>query len=431
MSRETMKTDYLIVGSSIAAVAAVEAIRERDAEGRVVVVSKENRPIYSRPLISYLLAGKIGEEGMKYRDDGFFEVHRVDFMPGTTVEKVLPGEHAALCDGGIRIEFGRCLVATGGRPFVPPIEGLDGVRGVFTHVSWDDVEATERYLEERGCKKAVVLGAGFIGIKAAEALRLRGLDVTVVELADRVLPQMLNEEGSRLVRAELERNGVEVVLKDTVRAVRGEGGMLQEVVLGDGGVRDADVLIVAVGVVPSTEVVSDTGVAVDRGILIDEGCRTSAPDVFAAGDVAQFRDTILEQSRAIPILPNASRQGRVAGTNMAGGDAVIGESFPMNSVSVFDLPVVAVGHAMLEGEGFTVMTRSEGGGYRRLVLKDDRVIGMLAIGDIERAGIITGLIRGRVDVGEVKDLLLTEEFGVITLPAEYRKHVVKGEGIEV
>ncbi len=430
-----MKSDsakYVIVGNSTAAIGAVEGIRRLDHETPIMLVSKEPYHTYSRPLISYLLAGEVDEERMHYRPPDFYERNGVDARLGAEVVNIDPEARAVQTAGGDRIAFTKLLIAVGGKPFLPELKGADA-EGVFTFTSWDDAKAIGEYLQKREPKRSVVLGGGLIGIKAAEALHARGLNVIMVELAGRLLPLALDEQASALAADALGNAGVDLECGTTVERILVEDGTVSGVVLKTGREIACDLVIVAIGVVPNVEVVGGTAIETDRGILVDDWCKTNAEGIYAAGDVTQGRDSLTGQSRPIPIFPNAYRQGSVAGVNMAGGDARAEALFAMNSVEVFGLPTISVGLATAEGEGYEVLARSdeEARTYRRIVLENGRVVGALFVGDIDRAGIVTGLIRERVDVSNIKDLLLSDEFGLISLPAEYRKHVVKGNGTEV
>ena len=441
-----MKSDrakYLIIGNSTAAVTGVESIRRLEAEAPIVLVSKEPYHTYSRPLISYLLAGDVDEEQMYYRSRGFYRRNRVDARLGVEAVGIDVRRRVVKTKEGGKIAFEKLLIATGGRPFMPDINGLtnaspDGAKaaptaGVFTFTSWDDAKAVGRYIDECSPRRAVVVGGGLIGVKVAEALGARGLDVLVVELADRLLPVMLDEKGSELAAGALQDAGVELECGTIVKRAAIEKGTVSGVTFDSGREAGCEMVIIAVGVVPDTRLVSNTGIKTDRGILINDHCETSAGGIYAAGDVAQGTDTLTGQSRPIPIFGQAYRQGWVAGSNMAGSDARVDAAFGMNSMGVFGLPIISVGLAAASGDEYDILTQcdDEARTYRRIVLKDGRVVGAVFVGDIDRAGILTGLIRERVDVSGIRNLLLSDQFGLISLPAEYRKHVVKGEGIEV
>jgi len=437
------RAKYLIIGNSTAAVGGVEGIRRLEAETPIVLISKEPYHTYSRPLISYLLAGDVDERQMCYRGQYFYRRNGVETRLGVEAVGIDVERHVVETGEGGRISFEKLLVATGGRPFWPDINGLTGAfpdsakaaptPGVFTFTSWDDAKAVGRYIEERNPRKAVVVGGGLIGVKAAEALRARGLDVLVVELAEHLLPVMLDETGSELAAAAVRDAGVDLECGTTVKNIVAGNGTVSGVTLGNGREAGCEMVIIAVGVVPDTRLVEGTGIGMDRGILIDEHCETSIGGIYAAGDVAQGTDALTGRSRPIPIFGQACRQGWVAGANMAGGSARVGAAFAMNSMEVFGLPIIAVGLGAASGDEYDILSQCDGSEriYRRVVLRDGRVVGAVFVGDIDRAGILTGLIRERVDVSGIRNLLLSDQFGLISLPAEYRKHVVRGEGILV
>ncbi|MFB3894228.1 MAG: NAD(P)/FAD-dependent oxidoreductase [Phycisphaerae bacterium] len=425
------KTTYLILGNSTAAVNAVEAIRERDREGSMVVVAREPQHVYSRPLISYRLAGKVDDARMDYRDRAFYERNNVQPLLGVAAVNVDAEARAVSLSDGRRIEFEKLLIATGGAPIRPPIPGLDA-RGVFTFTTWADEQAIDKYIEANKVRAAVVLGGGLIGLKTVEALVDRDVPVTVVELADRILAVTFDKDAARLAEKALAEKGVGIRTGETIREVFADGGKVSAVLLSNGEGLDCDLLIVAIGVRPDLSVVAGSGIKTDRGILVDTHMATSVDGIYAAGDVAQALDALSGQSRPIPILPAAARQGRIVGANMAGGDATYEGGVPMNAVDVVGLPTISVGQTVQQ-EGDEVLARldEKNRTYRKLVIRGNRIIGAIFIGRIERAGIFTGLIRSRLDVSDFKHLLLSDEFGLLSLPADYRSHMVRGAGIEV
>jgi NAD(P)H-nitrite reductase large subunit len=201
---------------------------------------------------------------------------------------------------------------------------------------------------------------------------------------------------------------------------------------------DCDLVVFAIGVRPNTAMIpQDAGIGVDRGVLVDDHMRTSAPHVYAAGDCIETHDVLLQQSHPIAIWPNAYHQGYVAGCSMAGGDKAYRGGFAMNSVEVCGVPTTSVGVIAVpendNADRYDIMVKHnrEATVYRKLVLRDNRLVGAVCIGNIDRAGIYTGLIRDQADVGPFKDHLLSGNFGLISLPRAYRKHMVVGEGIEV
>jgi NAD(P)H-nitrite reductase large subunit len=242
--------------------------------------------------------------------------------------------------------------------------------------------------------------------------------------------------ASKMAENVLRRHDVDVRTGTTVEEIIGRANRVDHAVLRDGERVNCDLVVFAIGVRPNTGLIpEDAGIKVERGICVDERMRTTAPHVYAAGDCAEAYDMLLGVNRPIAIWPTAYRQGYVAGSNMAGAVKVYEGGFPMNSIEVCGVPTISVGltdpredpeqYEVLESYDRLAMV------YKKLVLHSHRLVGAIFVGDIDRAGIYTGLIRDRVDVRPFKEHLLSGNFGLISLPRDYRKHLVVGEGIEV
>ncbi|MFO8080118.1 MAG: FAD-dependent oxidoreductase [Armatimonadota bacterium] len=424
------KSKYLIIGNSVAAVAAVSGIREVDPAGSITLVAKEEHHTYSRPLITYLLGGKVDEAQMLYRPADWYEKAGVNAMLGTEIVSVDPQAHTVETADGETLGYEKLLIATGGTPIVPPdLQGTDA-EGVFTFTSLDDADAIKEYIEDRGVQSAVVIGGGLIGLKSVEALLALDIDTTVVELADRMLSSTFDETASLLAQKRLREAKVEVRCETTASELLAENGRVVGAKLTDGDTIPADLVIFAIGVFPAIGIIEGTEIEVDRGILVDDRMQATAEDVYAAGDVAQARALLCGTQRCIAIFPNAYRQGEIAGRNMAGDDATWDGGLVMNSVTVVDVPTISVGVTEALGEDYAVLSELDEDAYtyRKIVLEGDRIVGAVFVGEIDRAGIITGLIREQVDVSDIRELLLSDDFGLISLPADYRQRVLSGTG---
>ncbi|MFP4176314.1 MAG: NAD(P)/FAD-dependent oxidoreductase [Candidatus Brocadiia bacterium] len=427
-------TEYLIIGNSTAAVGAVESIRGVDTDRDITVLSREPEHTYSRPLISYLLAERVDEDGMYYRPSDFYEQYTVTPLLNTTAVNLDVQNRVVESDREGRLRYGKLLLATGGKPILPPdVDGIDS-EGVFTFTTWQDARDIKTYITRHDITDAIVVGGGLIGLKSMEALVQLGLQTTVVELAGRVLGSTFDATASTIAREAMERAGVDVRCNTTVDSITCRDGRVDGAVLTDGEALDCGLIIFAIGVTPNTTLVQDSPVDTDRGILVDERMRTSAPHVYAAGDVAQARALLSDEKLNIPIFPNAYRQGATAGAAMAGDNPSYEGTMAMNSVDIFGLPTISVGITAPENEEkFEILSecdRSEPS-YRKIVLRDNRIVGAIFIGQVDRAGIFTGLARGRVDVSQFKDRLLTDDFGLISLPQDYRNRVISGHPLEV
>lgn len=415
--------DYVIIGNSAAGIGAVEGIRSVDQKGTVAIISDEQHHTYSRPLISYYLGGVVEPNNMYFRPKNFYRDYNAEPMLGEVVTKIDTGAKSVTVGvgAGKKIKYGKLLIATGGRPFVPPIENLEGP-GVFTFTKWDDAKALAKAAEK--AETAVVVGGGLIGLKACEGLLNLGIKVTVVELADRVLSTILDVKGSKMFGEHLKALGVTLVTGDTALAINRDGEeSVTGVTLKGGKTIETDIVVVAIGVIPNTVLAEGAKIKKDRGLIVDGHLMTSAKDVYAAGDCVETYDVLRKIRRPQPIWPNAYEQGRVAGMNMAGQETEYAGSFGMNSIEVKGLPTITVGMYDAEGPGFEILSKSDPDGmsYKKVIIKDDRVVGAVFVGDIDRAGIMTGLIKDRVNVKAFKHDLISSSFGYAIFPESMRK----------
>ena len=414
--------DYAIVGNSAAAINAVEAIRERDAEGSIGLFCEEKYRCYSRPLISYLVAGEVKTQGMYYRPSDYYRKMLVEFHPGERVVSLAVSKKTLTTAGKEKAKWRRLLLATGFIPFAPPIEGLEEVDYV-TFISWDDAKRMLGLTSKP--VRALVVGAGLIGMKAAEALHARGAAVTVVEKLDRVLPLALDDRASELVAGRCREAHIDVVTGLSVSRLEGRGGHKGKAVLEDGAEMDFDLLVMAVGVRPRTELAEAAGLPCERGIQVDEYQRTKNKDIYAAGDAVRAMDIVLGEPSINALWPVAALQGKYAGRNMAGEEAPYPGCNSMNAVEFFGLPVLSAGIVNPPDKGYQVIARQDDGDYRKVVLQGDVLVGMLLAGKIERAGILTSLIQEKANVRRMKNSLLDEGFGHIHLRRAVRKERIE------
>ncbi|MFB0504921.1 MAG: NAD(P)/FAD-dependent oxidoreductase [Candidatus Bathyarchaeia archaeon] len=420
---------YVIVGRSAGGIGAVEAIREVDPISTITVISGEPFPQYSRPMLADFLSGEAALERMKYRDDEFWKKNRVELLTGREAVSLNLADKYVELDHGERIGFEKLLIATGGKPFVPEMKGADK-EGVFTFTTFSDAERLAAKVEKG--EKAVVIGGGLIGVSVAEALCKRGLEVTIIELKDRILNLILDEPASEIIENIIREAGVKIVTGETVQQILGRNdndGAVGAVVLTSEEELPCDLVVIAIGVVPRTELVADAEVETNRGIIVDKFMRTSVPDVYACGDVAEAYDFIIDKNRPLPLWPIAHLGGKVAGYNMAGKKTEYQGGTSMSALKYFGIPVISVGTANPKDDGtYEKLTyhNAERNLYRKIVLRDDRIVGMTFINEIERVGTIFYLMKNRVNVKEFKHRLASENFGLAALPSPIRERMFMG-----
>jgi NAD(P)H-nitrite reductase large subunit len=413
-TRKALKTEYLIIGNSAGGVGAAEAIREVDKKNSITIVSDEPYPAYSRPLISEYLSCERTPEEMLFRPADFYERNNIELMLGKAVKSLdLTGKVVEL-DSGEKIAWKKLLLATGGISIVPKMEGLDK-NGVFKFLTLDDARAIDEFLKDHS--RAVVIGGGLIGISVSEALTKRNVPVTIVEMKDRLLNTILDERASAMAEEMITGAGIRVIVNNTVSEIIGEKAV-EGVVLDSGEVIPCDLVVIAIGVLPRIELVKGTDVEINRGILVDRYMTTSVPDVYSCGDVAEAYDFVINANRLIPIWPNAYIGGMTAGSKMAGVKTEYPGGTVMNSVNYFGLDITSAGIVIPPDGNCEVLTRDADGIYHKVMLRDGQIVGMVFVKDIEKSGIIFGLMRDRVDVSNFKEALLSDDFGLAYMPPE-------------
>lgn len=407
---------YVIIGNSAAAIGTIQGIRQIDKTGQIVVISDEKYHTYSRPLISYWLKGDVTEENMRYRDEDFYEKNDVDTLFETRVTKINSDKKTVTIKNGNEISYDKLMVATGSKPFVPPMEGLDKVKNKFTFMKLDDAKAVKETAAEGA--KVLIVGAGLIGLKAAEALEHYGADMTVIDLADRILPSILDEEASAIMQKHIESKGVKFILGTSVKEFSENSAVLT-----NGETVQFDMVILAVGVRPNTELIAEAGGKVNRGIVTDQKQAVHGlKDVYAAGDCTESLDITTGQQKILALLPNAFLQGEAAGQNMAGKETYYLNAMPMNAIGFFGLHIITAGS--YDGEAYTYTDGSEN--YKKLVTKDNELKGFILMGDVKRAGIYTYMIKWHMPIDECDFELLKTKPQLMAFSRSYRNEKLAG-----
>ena len=401
-------TRYVIIGNSTAAIGAVEGIRQVDKQGEITIIANEPSHTYSRPLISYLLLGRgVTEESMKYRNDGFYSDNNCTFCHANAT-RIAPQTKQVVLSDGTEVSFDKLLVATGSSAFVPNFEGIATVKDKYTFTSLDDALQLGAVLDRK--KHVLIIGAGLIGLKCAEGILEKVAHITVLDIAPGILSSILDEAGSKLVQRHIESKGIEFRLSESIKRFGGNSAYLES-----GEKIGFDILVLALGVRPNTALLD--GIAeIDRGIVINGQSETSAPDIYAAGDCTQTLDISSGQNRIMAIVPNAYMQGECAGVNMAGGEKSFDKAIPMNAIGFFGLHIITAG-GDYSGE---VYANDNNGSYKRLFYSDNKLNGYILIGDVEKAGIYTSLIRERTPLDTIDFKLICEKPGLMAFTKEDR-----------
>ncbi len=392
----------VIIGNGPAAVSAVEAIREVDQACEIIMIAKEDGPCYSPCPLAEYVEGTVARENLFIRDEGFYDRMNITTLFGHEAMRIDPDiNEVILADGG-RIAYDRVLIAIGSSAFFPPIPGLDKAGGVFALKTLTDAEGILERIDK--VRNAVVIGSGFIGLEAAQGLAHHGVSVTVLEIQNQVLPQMLDADLAADVQDILENNDIKVVLNCKVEEIIGKDGV--SAVKADGGLIDCDLLICAAGVRPDLSIVEGTEIQTNRGVIVDDHMETSLHDIYAAGDIIET-DDFDGQRTILPTWPNAVNSGRIAGYNMAGKSQRFLGLEAINVLRVFDVPMGSFGVS----QGDRILEWTGEGVHKRLALKDDRIVGLQVLGDVSNMGLYLEMMKKGRDVSAYGEEILSPEFG--------------------
>lgn len=398
---------YVVIGAGPAGVVAAETLRKTDPSGEVVLLGDEPEPPYSRMALPYFLVGTIEEPGTYLRkSEGYFEELGVDFRHRRAVS-VDTSAGSVKLDDGDDLAYDRLLVATGSSTLRPDIPGID-LPGV--HNCWTLADSREIVRLAKPDSHVVLMGAGFIGCIVLEALLKRGVKLTVVEMADRMVPRMMDEKGGGLIKAWCGTKGIDVLTSTRITAIEDteHGTDNLKVTLDQGGPLQAALVVVATGVRPNVGFLEGTGVDTEFGIRVDSHLRSNADTIFAAGDVAQGPDFMGGWS-VHAIQPTAVEHGRIAALNMAGGNATYHGSLSMNVLDTAGLVSSSFGQWQGVDGGESVERLDEGQyRYMRLEFDDDRLVGAICLGRTDFIGTIRGLIQTRVSLGDWRGKLLAD-----------------------
>lgn len=428
-----MNVKYLIIGNSSGGIGAVEAIRKHDNENSIAIVSDENMHTYSRALIPYYLRGKIEKHQLYYRSEEFYEKNHIITFLGKKVTDIDTESQNIFLKDGDKIHYEYLVIASGGEPFVPPIKGLKN--NYYTFTTFKDAEQIKKGIELGRIKKTVILGAGLIGLLAAESLKTLGMEVTVIELANRILIKVLDSQTSEIFQDIIRAQDIELIMGHTIAEIVNspeDPKKIEKIILDNQKELDCDLLIIAIGVRPRIDFLKNTGIETNRGIIIDRYMRTNISNIYACGDCAEIYDFIFDENKLTPIWPAAYIGGMTAGNNITGENTEINNLTSMNSMKFFGLPVMSAGLIESPDKGIfeeLIKYDSKNKIYKKLIVSDGIIKGFIVLNQIENTGIVLNLMRNEINISEFKDEILENDFDLIDLPRQVRKRIMIG-GLE-
>ncbi len=410
-----MPTRHLIIGGGTAGMNAMRTIREEEREPSEITLVSAERP-YSRMVLPYYLDRSVAESHVFTATGIQLSEWKVKALVGRRAAGLDTKANVCTLDDGTKVEYDDCLIATGSSPVRAPVPGADG-RAVHSFWTLDDARAVID--EIKPGSQVVMVGAGFISFTILNSILSLGAKLTIVEVAPRILPRMVDATGGELVEGWLKANGVAV--RTNVKLAKIEDVKdRKRLKFASGPDLTADVVIMATGIRNNLEWLKGSGVVIDKGVVVDERLRSNVPNVYAGGDSAQGRDLISGQGAVHAIEPTAQEHGRVVGANMAGKSIAYKGSLIINIVEVCHLDVASFGTwDDAKAEGLSGLKKDRNA-YRKLLFTGDRMTGAIIIGrsnDIwttNDVGMLKGLVQAGTPLGRFKDYLKKNPFDVKT-----------------
>lgn len=390
---------YVIIGVGAAGITAASTLRSCDPQGEIVMVSKDTH-VHSRCMLHRYLSHERNEETLSFVPEDFFEKNRITWEKGKKVIGVWPKTKKVQFEDGEAISYDKLLIATGAYSFIPPVGDFRQAANVFGLRDLADAQQIDRMAGES--EQVLVVGSGLVGMDAAYAFLEQGKEVTVVEMADRILPLQLDETAGKPYQRAFEEHGCRFVLgRKAAGTVMNEKGKIEKVLLDDGTELSCDLVIVAAGVRPSLSCIEKSGLSAERFLETDDFMRTSDPDIYAAGDVTGRSG----------IWPNAMKQGQTAACNMCGLSMQYVDTYAMkNTMNFYGITTLSLGRGTA-GKEDEVFVQEDRGSYKRAILRDGKLDSILIQGEIDYSGIYQYLIKNQVDLSGKEDRIFDLSFG--------------------
>ncbi|MBW2203355.1 MAG: NAD(P)/FAD-dependent oxidoreductase [Deltaproteobacteria bacterium] len=392
-------SNYLIIGNGVAGTTAAENIRKIDKKGNITILTGEDLPFYYRIRLNEYISGEIEENDLVAKKEKWYRDQNINLELMTRIVGAKDQEKALITENNRTLSYDRLLVATGSHSFIPPIKGSEK-KGVFSLRTIKDARDISAYA--RKIENVVLIGGGLLGLEAGNALRKLGKRVTVVEFFPRLLPRQLDVDGAKRLQGIMEEMGFSFRLGAKTEAITGDdqtGGVLLE----GGETLSSEMVIISAGVRPNMDLANDLGLDHDKGIKVDEHLQTNRADIYAAGDVAEFK------GMPYGIWPAAMEQGKIAGNNMAGGDMVYEGTVMANTLKVVGVELASAGNIDAENE-FESQVFTDEKIYKKIVIENDKITGCIMLGDTKGFSIMTKAISERVDVSKIKNQILSAGF---------------------
>lgn len=373
--------DYLIIGNGIAGLAAAEEIRKNDENGKILIVSKEEIPTYWRTRLSALIAKDFDKDDIYVKKEAWYQEKNIEEKLDTEVEKLDLENNKAILANGEEIEYGKVLLATGARAFVPPIKNVES-KGVFAIRSLDDLISFKEYAADK--KEVVIIGGGILGLEAAFSVKELGKEVSVIEAADYILNRQLDHELSKKLEKSLNDMGIKTFTGKATEEILVNDGKVSGIKLSNGEEIKADVIMVQAGVRSIIDLAKNSNLEVDRGIIVNDNLQSRKENVYAAGDCAQIGNF------TIGLWTASQEMGKIVGRNMTGAKETYEKPKPFSTLMIGNIKVFSAG--MTSGEGIEEMKTEKDGNIYKLFKKDGKFVGGILWNDIKMQNDVKDLV---------------------------------------
>jgi nitrite reductase (NADH) large subunit len=395
--------NIVIVGNGVAGVTAARIIKEKNPETRVSIYTDESYHYYPRPRLYEVLSGEAKPREVYMFSEEWYEKKGIMVQLNEKALSIDIDRKELLLEGGSRIKYYKLLLANGGHSFVPPIKGVEKT-GVFTLRTIKDALNIKEFTKKT--KKVIIIGGGLLGLEFASSLKKLGQQVRVVELFPRLLPKQLDPDGATILKNRIASRGIDIVLGAKTVEILGKE-TVSGILLDRGETISGDLVLISAGMRSNTELALEAGIKVNRGIVVDRNLRTSADDVYAVGDAAEF------EGRVYGIIPAALEQASIAAANMLGAeDNIYAGTVPSNTLKVVDVELTSIGLVNPEESRYEEIKKTDKkkGVYKKLVLDKGKIVGAILLGDKKGFTSIKKLIAQETDITKYKDSILKDDF---------------------
>ncbi len=392
------KEKFVIIGASGAGMSAAEQIRKRDKDSKLTIISKENIKGYYRPQLSKMLSRDILPDSIAIKKDDWLKENNVNLVLDKEAIKIDSKNKKVILNDNSEMDYTKLIIATGAECFMPPIPGNDK-NGVFTLRNINDIAEIKKYAKNK--KQAVVIGGGVLGLEIASELKNYGLEVTVLEMADRILPRQLDSQASLILEEQVKNMGIEFKKNTSTKEIVGDNAV-NGVLLGDGEIIKADIVIVSTGVRANVQIAEGTDIQVKRAIVVNDKMETGSDGVYACGDCCEYNGV------NFALWSEAIEQGKAAGINASGEEYIYEQIIPLTTLNAFNSGIFSIGDIGSDSKSvyqvYEIKEQSDKN-YKKMYFKENLLSGGILIGDISKAVILIEGFEKRRDMEEMIERL--------------------------